>query len=89
MKANQLKQQGKIEVLPPAKKGRSLALTTVGHCRSELASIYRLAKAGTLNLQDACKYTYVLVALSKMVEASDTEQRLEQLEAALSGGTRA
>ncbi|MEI6209360.1 MAG: hypothetical protein WCP20_21480 [Desulfuromonadales bacterium] len=70
----------KVEVLPPLKKVRSLPLTTVGHCRSELATVYRMAKAGELELNAACKFAYILIALGKMIETSDMESRLEALE---------
>ncbi|MEI6827555.1 MAG: hypothetical protein WCK54_18330 [Desulfuromonadales bacterium] len=84
---NKLIKKVKAEVVPP-KKARSLPLTTVGHCRGELATVYRLAKAGDLELSDATKFTYILVALGKMIEANELETRISQIEAQLSGGVR-
>jgi len=80
MKTNELLSIAKIEVIPPQKL-RSLPLTTVGHVRSELASIYRLAKAGSLPLGDASRLTYILVSLGKLIETSELESRVKALEA--------
>jgi len=69
----------KVEVLPPPKI-RSVPLTTVGHCRAELASIYRQAKIGQIQLADATKLAFILVSLSRMIEVSDLEARVMALE---------
>jgi hypothetical protein len=88
MQDNQPIKKGKMEALPPYKKARSLPLTTVGHCRGEMAAIYRLARAGNLNLSDATKFAYILVALGRMIETSDLEARISEIETQLSGGIK-
>lgn len=80
MRDNKLIKKVKAEVVPPQKKARSLPLTTVGHCRGELASIYRLSRAGSLKPCDATKYAFILVALAKMIESSDLEARIAEIE---------
>ena len=85
MRDNKLIKKVKAEVVPPRKKTRSLPLTTVGHCRGELSAVYRQAKAGNLNLADATKYCYILVALGKMIESSDLEARIAEIEKRLEG----
>ena len=66
-----------VEVLPPK---RSIALTTVGHCRAELATVYRQARAGQIQLADATKLAFILVSLGRMIETSDLENRITSLE---------
>jgi len=66
-----------VEVLPPK---RSIALTSVGHCRAELATVYRQARLGQIQLADATKLAFVLVSLSRMIEISDLEARVLALE---------
>ena len=79
MKRNQLEViNNSVDVLPP--KNRSLHLTTVGHCRAELATIYRQAKTGQIQLADATKLAFILVSLSRMIETSDLELRVVALE---------
>ena len=84
MKTNELLSIAKVDVLPLPKL-RSMPLTTVGHVRSELASIYRLAKAGNLPLGDATRLTYILTSLGKLIETSVLEARVDQLEAKSKG----
>ena len=66
-----------VEVLPPK---RSIALTSVGHCRAELATVYRQARLGQIQLADATKLAFVLVSLSRMIETSELEARVLALE---------
>ena len=68
----------KVEVLPI--KVRSIALTSVGHCRAELATVYRQARAGQIQLADATKLAFILVSLGRMIETSDLENRITSLE---------
>ena len=85
MEPNALIKRVNPEVVPPTKKARSL--TTVGHCRSELATIYKMAKEGQIELSDATKFTYILVALGKMIEAGELERRIDEIENQLGGGS--
>jgi len=81
MGANPLK--GKLEVLTP-REGRkgSIALTKLSHLRTELAALYREARTGKIDTQDATRLAYLLQILAKIIETGDIEKRLEQLEAA-------
>jgi Mg2+ and Co2+ transporter CorA len=88
MSHNQLQSLLNPEASSPSKKQRSTPLTTIGHCRHELASVYRLGKSGNMTLSDMTKYCYVLVQLSKMIESGDVETRLTTLENKIGGGVR-
>ena len=59
---------------------RRFSLATVRGCRSELATLYRMARAGQMNLSDACKYAYLVTSIAKLIEIGDLEQRLNKLE---------
>ena len=59
---------------------RRFSLATVKGCRSELASLYRLARAGQIDLSEACKYAYLVTSIAKLIEIGDLEQRLNKLE---------
>jgi hypothetical protein len=48
-----------------------------------MVRIYRAGRLGTINTQDMTRFVFALQAIGKMLEASDLEQRLEQLERAL------
>ncbi len=56
------------------------ALTKMEHVRDELARVYRQARTGKIETQEATRLTYILVALSKVIEISDLEERIRTLE---------
>ncbi len=64
-----------IDVTPPR-----TALTKLEHVRNELARVYRLARTGKMETSEATRLTYMLVALSKIIESSDLEARVKALE---------
>ena len=64
-----------IDVTPPR-----TALTKLEHVRDELARVYRQARTGKIETSDATRLTYILVALTKVIESSDLEKRVEALE---------
>jgi len=64
-----------IEATPPR-----TALTRLEHVRDELARVYRQARTGKIETQDATRLTYILVNLSKIIESSDLEERIRTLE---------
>lgn len=68
------------EVLPTPERDRRLPLKSAQHVRAELARVYRSMKYGDLDPATGTKLTYVLVALGKMIEVGDLEQRIEALE---------
>jgi len=66
-----------IDATPPR-----TALTRMEHVRDELARVYRQARTGKIDTQDATKLTYILVNLSKIIEGSELEERIRVLEGA-------
>jgi hypothetical protein len=48
--------------------------------KSEMAKVYREARSGMRDVQDATKQTWCLQAVAKVIETSDIEQRIEALE---------
>lgn len=56
------------------------ALSTIGRCRKELASLYRDARQGHISAQQAAKLAYLLNILAGMIESQEVEARLEKLE---------
>ncbi len=55
-------------------------LGTMGGIRRELSQVYRLARSGKLELQDATKLAFILSTLSKISESELIEDRLMRLE---------
>lgn len=72
---------GEVDTTPPR-----TALTKLEHVRDELARVYRSARTGKIETQEATRLTYILVALSKVIESSDLEQRIDALEQSSGGG---
>lgn len=65
---------------PPNRRLRT-RLETAGDVRKELGRLYRAARAGLLDVQDASRLANVLAILGRMIEAGDLEARIEALEA--------
>ena len=61
---------------------RIARLDTVGHVVTELGRVYRLARRGEMEINQAKSLTYVLREIRCALEASDVERRLEELEEA-------
>lgn len=59
-----------------------LKLVTIEDVRRELARLYREAKSGTRNVQDASRLAHMLGLLGRMIEGADLERRVLALEAA-------
>lgn len=55
-------------------------LTKLSHCRRELAGLYFSAKEKKLNVADASRLANMLAILGKIIESSDVECRLEEIE---------
>jgi len=78
-------------VPPPADSGESPAppsrlrtrLLTIGDVKKELARLYREARAGQVDSQAASRLANMLSILGRLIEGSDLERRLEELERAL------
>jgi len=72
---------GDVETLPLQKGQRyRCKLDTLQDVRREMAKVYREARSGLLNTQDATKLTWMLQAVSKVIEGGDIEERIKALE---------
>ncbi len=67
---------GKLGPPPPP----WVSLSTLPEVRREMASVYRQAKAGKMDVSDATRLVYILSNIAKTIEASDVASRLELLE---------
>ena len=56
------------------------ALTKLEHVRDELARVYRHARTGKIETSEGTRLTYMLVALAKIIESSELEERVRALE---------
>ena len=57
-----------------------IKLNSIGDVRREMATIYREARAGTVDISDAGRLAYVLTGIGKLIEVELIEQRLLELE---------
>ncbi|MEQ1528209.1 MAG: hypothetical protein HOO92_04570 [Methylococcaceae bacterium] len=72
---------GEVETLPPQKVQRyRCKLDTMQDVKREMAKVYREARSGVVDVQDATKLTWCLQAVAKVIETSDLEKRIEVLE---------
>ena len=63
------------------RKVRVARLDTIGRVVSELGKVYRLARRGELDLNDAKSLVYCLREIRCALESGDLERRLDALEA--------
>jgi hypothetical protein len=61
-------------------------LDSLRKVRLEMTKIYKEARIGTLETQEATRLCFLLVNIAKLIESSDLERRLEQVEAQLESG---
>lgn len=72
---------GEVETLPPQKGQRyRCKLDTMQDVKREMTKVYREARSGVVDVQDATKLTWCLQAVAKVIETSDLEKRIEELE---------
>jgi hypothetical protein len=72
---------GEVESLPPQPGQRYRAkLDTLQDIRREMARVYREARSGLVDVQDATKLTWCLQAVGKVIEGGELEKRIETLE---------
>lgn len=72
---------GEIETIPSLKGKRyRCKLDTMKDVKAEMARVYREARSGIVDVQDATKLTWCLQAVGKVIEGSDLEKRIEILE---------
>lgn len=67
-----------------ARRGRYVhRLNKVSNVRMEMSRIYREARLGHLRPGDGTKMIYMLATIGRVIEGSDLERRIAQLEARL------
>lgn len=77
-----------VEVHPSPlarKPSPRLKLETASHVRRELARLYREARREEISTQTATRLAYLLEVLSRQIERSDLEKRIEALEEVKAG----
>ena len=82
---------GKTEVYvlpPPPAKRRKINLSSLADVRREAAAVYRDARQGTIDTQDASRLAFVLMTISKMIELETIDARLAELEWRAENGNR-
>jgi hypothetical protein len=60
-------------------------LDTLTRVRRQMTRLYKEARTGTLETQEATRLCFLLVSIAKLIESSDLERRIEAMEATLSG----
>jgi hypothetical protein len=68
------------EVLKPPPKRKRAKLDTLQDVKREMAKIYREARSGLIDNQDATKQVWMLAAIGKVIVDYDIEKRIEALE---------
>jgi hypothetical protein len=72
---------GEVVTLPPIKGKRyRCKLDSMTDVKNEMSRVYREARSGLVDVQDATKLTWCLQAVAKVIEGSDVERRIEILE---------
>lgn len=66
---------------PARRKAFRARLETVRDVQSQLARLYREARSGTIDVQDASRLANVLSILGRMIGDSELENRIAALEA--------
>ena len=66
---------------PPKPKPRCGRLNTVGRVRRELVRLYKEARAGTLDVNDASRLANILFLAARLLEGAELEARIAKLEA--------
>jgi hypothetical protein len=73
---------GEVETIPTPKGTRyRCKLDTLADVKREMARIYREARTELIDTQTASKQVWILQSIGKVIEGSDLEKRIEQLEA--------
>ncbi|GAB4140311.1 MAG: hypothetical protein Tsb0016_07420 [Sphingomonadales bacterium] len=58
----------------------TMSLASLKDVRSEMAHVYRLARAGEIKTQDATRLAYVLRQVADIIAHAEIEDRLNALE---------
>lgn len=65
---------------PPLLDGRVANLDSAGGVLKEMATVYRAARAGRLDVQTACRLTFILQSMGRLWEVVELERRVTALE---------
>jgi hypothetical protein len=57
-----------------------IKLNELEDVRREMASVYREARAGRMDASEAGRLAYILIGIGKLIEATEIEKRLSQVE---------
>ena len=57
-----------------------IKLNALEDVRREMASVYREARAGRMDTSEAGRLAYILTGIGKLIEATEIEKRLSQME---------
>jgi hypothetical protein len=57
-----------------------IKLNTLEDVRREMAKVYREARGGGMDASEAGRFAYILSGIGKMIEATDIERRIVQME---------
>jgi hypothetical protein len=57
-----------------------IKLNALEDVRREMASVYREARGGRMDASEAGRLAYILAGIGKLIEATDIERRLVQME---------
>lgn len=57
-----------------------IKLNNLEDVRREMARVYREARAGTMDASEAGRLAYILTGIGKLIEVTDLEKRLLQME---------
>ena len=60
-----------------------IKLNALEDVRREMASVYREARAGRMDASEAGRLAYILTGIGKLIEATEIEKRLSQMERTL------
>lgn len=72
---------GEVDTLPPQKGKRyRCKLDSLLDIKQEMSKVYREARSGVVDVQDASRLVYMLGTIGKIVEVNDFEKRISLLE---------
>ena len=57
-----------------------IKLNELEDVRREMASVYRQARGGKMDVSEAGRLAYILTGIGKLIEATEIEKRLQQME---------
>jgi len=73
---------GEVDTLPPQKGQRyRCKLDTMSDVKREMAKVYRECRSEVIDPAVGTKLVWMLQTVGKVIETSDLEKRIEQLEA--------